>query len=142
NACSSRRPKSLAGGAGVIKQQAQLKRKHLPVRRLLQAGGDAAQKLKPCFMMSPLSVSQFLPPGLRFDVVIFDEASQVREADAICCIYRGRQLIVAGDQKQLPPTDFFARTTDTDEADSDIDEQILDFESVLDRCKAQGFPSL
>ena len=57
-----------------------------------------------------------------------------KEADAIGCIYRGRQLIVAGDQKQLPPTSFFDRTADTDE--EDIDEQVLDFESVLDRCKA------
>ena len=90
-------------------------------------------------MMSPLSVSQFLPPGLTFDVVIFDEASQVKEADAICCLYRGGQVIVAGDQKQLPPTSFFDRMADDDE---DLDDDILDFESVLDRCKAQGFPGL
>ena len=91
-------------------------------------------------MMSPLSVSQFLPAETSFDAVIFDEASQVKEADAIGCIYRGKQLIVAGDQKQLPPTSFFDRTADTDE--EDIDEQVLDFESVLDRCKAQGFVPL
>ena len=93
-------------------------------------------------MMSPLSVSKFLPPGLRFDVVIFDEASQVKEADAVNCIYRGDQLIVAGDQKQLPPTSFFDRMADTD--DEDIDESDIDlgFESILDRCKAQGVRSL
>ena len=140
NACAERRPRSTAGGAGFIRQQAQLTRRHKPVRTQMRDAGEAAQRLKPCFMMSPLSVSQFLPVELSFDAVIFDEASQVKEADAIGCIYRGKQLIVAGDQKQLPPTSFFDRTADTDE--EDIDEQVLDFESVLDRCKAQGFVPL
>ena len=140
NACAERRPRSTAGGAGFIRQQAQLTRRHKPVRTQMRDAGEAAQRLKPCFMMSPLSVSQFLPAEMTFDAVIFDEASQVKEADAIGCIYRGKQLIVAGDQKQLPPTSFFDRTADTDE--EDIDEQVLDFESVLDRCKAQGFVPL
>lgn len=141
NACASRVPRSTLGGAGLILQQSQLKRKHLPVRTLLGQAAEAVQRLKPCFMMSPLTVSQFVPPGMTFDVVIFDEASQVREADAICCVYRGRQLIMAGDQKQLPPTDFFDRTADVDELDQDDDDP-LEFESVLDRCKAQGFVPL
>ena len=140
NACAARRPRSTAGGAGFIRQQAQLTRRHKPVRTQMRDAGEAAQRLKPCFMMSPLSVSQFLPAEMTFDAVIFDEASQVKEADAIGCIYRGKQVIVAGDQKQLPPTSFFDRTADTDE--EDIDEQVLDFESVLDRCKAQGFVPL
>ncbi len=143
NACSERRPKSLAGQAGIINKQGQLKRRHMPVRRLLGQAGEAAQQLKPCFMMSPLSVSQFLPPDLRFDVVIFDEASQVREADAICSIYRGTQVIIAGDPKQLPPTDFFTRTVEGDDVVEEDDEtQVDEFESVLDRCKAQGFSRL
>ena len=140
NACAERRPTSTAGGAGFIRQQAQLTRRHKPVRTQMRDASEAAQRLKPCFMMSPLSVSQFLPAEMSFDAVIFDEASQVKEADAIGCIYRGKQLIVAGDQKQLPPTSFFDRTADTD--DEDIDEEVLDFESVLDRCKAQGFVPL
>lgn len=143
NTCTSRRPNRLAGPYLTINQQAQLQQRHMPVRRLLDIAGEAAKTLKPCFMMSPLSVSQFLPPTLTFDVVIFDEASQIREADAICCIYRGKQLIVAGDQKQLPPTNFFQRATDLDEAITEDDEDaLLDFESVLDRCKAQGLQSL
>ena len=94
-------------------------------------------------MMSPLSVSQFLPADFTFDAVIFDEASQVKEADAIGCIYRGSQLIVAGDDKQLPPTSFFDRMADTDEDELDeASEEVLGFESVLDRCKAQGFTPL
>ena len=141
NACAQRRPKSMAGGAGLIKREAQKSNRHWPVRRLLDAAGDAVQRLKPCFMMSPLSVSQFLPSDLHFDVVIFDEASQVTEADAVNCIYRGRQLIVAGDENQLPPTNFFAKLVD-DEADDAADDDLVDFESILGRCKAQGFPEL
>ena len=141
NACAQRRPTSMAGGAGYIKREAQKSRRHWPVRRLLDEAGDAAQRLKPCFMMSPLSVSQFLPPDLRFDAVIFDEASQVTEADAVNCIYRGRQLIVAGDENQLPPTNFFAKLVD-DDTDDDADDDLVDFESILGRCKAQGFREL
>ena len=141
NACAQRRPTSMAGGAGLIKREAQKSKRHWPVRRLLDEAGDAAQRLKPCFMMSPLSVSQFLPPDLRFDAVVFDEASQVTEADAVNCIYRGRQLIVAGDDNQLPPTNFFAKLVD-DDADDDTDDELVDFESILGRCKAQGFREL
>ena len=139
NGCSERIPRSALGQEGIILQQAQLKKRHKPVRWLLSQAGEAAQRIKPCFMMSPLSISQFLPPDLSFDVVIFDEASQVREADAICSIARGKQLIVVGDQKQLPPTNFFQQVTDIEEDDS-LD--ILNFESILDRCKGQGLRSL
>ena len=150
NACSARKPTSSAGQAGILKQQAELKTRHKPVRQLFSMATDAVQRLKPCFMMSPLSVSHFLPPEMRFDVVIFDEASQVREADAVCCIYRGTQLIVAGDQKQLPPTNFFERASDDggsgvpggSDSEDEEDIEVLDFESVLDRCKAQGLKSL
>jgi very-short-patch-repair endonuclease len=85
-------------------------------------------------------VSQLLPPTMRFDVVVFDEASQVREADAVGAIYRGDQLIVAGDPRQLPPTNFFQRLTDHD--DEDVDDDLVDYESLLDRVKAQGLPVL
>lgn len=88
-------------------------------------------------MMSPLSVSQYLPSSLRFDVVIFDEASQVRPCDAVNCVYRADQLIVAGDQKQLPPTTFFSTIAATDD-DTYDEDQIDDFESVLDLCKGAG----
>ena len=140
NACAQRRPTSVAGGAGLIKREAQKSRRHWPVRRLLDEAGDAARRLKPCFMMSPLSVSQFLPSDLRFDAVIIDEASQVTKSDAVNCIYRGRQLIVAGDEKQLPPTNFFAKLVDDDADDGDDGPD--DFESILGDCKAHGFPDL
>ena len=70
--------------------------------------GNAIQAIKPVFMMSPLSIANFVPPGaLQFDLVIFDEAGQVRPADALGTIVRGRQVVVVGDSKQLPPTSFF-----------------------------------
>ena len=88
----------------------------MPVRTLLAKTKHVTQIIKPCFMMSPLTVSQFLPATLDFDVIIFDEASQVSPGDAINCVYRGRPLIVAGDDKQLPPTAFFT-SSDSDDSD-------------------------
>lgn len=138
---NSRRPQTTLGPAGVIARQGVLKRRHMPVRELLRQTAAVTQLLKPCFMMSPLSVSQFLPPEIRFDVVIFDEASQVRPEDAANCIYRGHQLVVAGDQKQLPPTDFFQRIS-MDGDDEYQEDQVDEFESVLDLAKAGGMESL
>ena len=106
--CNARRPRTVAGVAGVIAREAEKQRRHRPVRQLMSEAGPVVQALKPCFMMSPLSVSQFLPPTMRFDVVIFDEASQVRPPDAINCIYRARQL----DRRRGPATvatDIFLR---------------------------------
>jgi hypothetical protein len=88
--------------ARVIRKQAALRRGHLPLRRLLDQTSDVLFALKPCWAMSPLMVSQVLPPTRLFDVVIFDEASQIVPADAIPSIMRGHQIVVAGDQL-LPP---------------------------------------
>ena len=121
-------------------------------RRLRQIFADISPvllSLKPCVMMSPLSVSTFFEGGcedLRFDLVVIDEASQVKPADAIAAIYRGKQLIVAGDDKQLPPTNFFQRLSDNDSDDEDDDENegtvsppvVVGVESVLDGCVAAG----
>jgi very-short-patch-repair endonuclease len=109
----------------------------MPVRKLLEDAGEVAQALKPCFMMSPLTVSQFLPQTLRFDVVIFDEASQVRPSDAVNCIYRGGQLIVAGDDKQLPPTSFFEAVS-IDGEDEWEEDQFDEFESILELARGSG----
>jgi very-short-patch-repair endonuclease len=91
--------------------QAKLKRKHLPVREVVRRAEDVLLALKPCWAMSPLLVSQLLPAKTIFDVVIFDEASQITPADAIPSIVRGHQLVVAGDDRQLPPTSFFVSET-------------------------------
>jgi very-short-patch-repair endonuclease len=93
--------------ARVIRKQAALRRGHLPLRRLLDQTSDVLFALKPCWAMSPLMVSQVLPATRLFDVVIFDEASQIVPADAIPAIMRGHQIVVAGDDRQLPPTNFF-----------------------------------
>lgn len=132
-ACNGSRPRTNFGGAATIQREAQKKRRHMPVRRLLQDTVDVATALKPCFMMSPLSVSQFLPTDWRFDVVIFDEASQITPADAINCVYRGHQLVIAGDDRQLPPTSFFQSSMDDD--DGYEEDQFDQFESVLGLCK-------
>lgn len=137
NKCNELRPRTLAGASGIIIRESEKQRRHMPIRTLIEKTSPVVQAIKPCFMMSPLSVSQFLPPTIKFDFVIFDEASQVKPADAINCIYRGNHLIVAGDQKQLPPTTFFERSSETD--DDTYDEEIPDqFQSVLDKCKASS----
>lgn len=128
--CNQRRPRTTVGAPGIIKREAEKQKRHMPVRVLLEQTGEVAQVLKPCFMMSPLTVSQFLPPSLHFDAVIFDEASQVRPCDAINCIYRGSQLIIAGDDKQLPPTSFFESVM-VDSDDEWEEEQFDEFESII-----------
>lgn len=124
---------------GILKKEVSKKRKHMPLRRLFSAIAEILLRLKPCIMMSPLSVSTFLNDDrLRFDLVVFDEASQVFPWDAMGAIYRGRQLIVAGDEKQLPPTNFFQRA----DAESEDEEDISDYESILSVCKANNMPSI
>ena len=138
-ACNARRPRSDFGEAAIIRREAEKKKKHMPVRTLIERTRHVTQAIKPCFMMSPLAVSQYLPADLRFDVVIFDEASQVTPGDAINCIYRGSALILAGDQKQLPPSNFFASTTADDEEEwSEDSDDTAEFESILDHAKASG----
>lgn len=117
--------------------EGQKKRKQMSIRRLLAETGSVVQTIKPCFMMSPLSVSTFLDSDrIRFDTVVFDEASQIFPQDALGAIYRGKQLIVVGDSKQMPPSNFFSSSSDSDEDDQDDLYDITDFESILDVCSA------
>jgi hypothetical protein len=138
-ACNARRPRTDIGESAIIRREAGKKKKHMPVRTLIERSRHVTQAIKPCFMMSPLSVSQYLPADLHFDFVIFDEASQVTPGDAINCIYRGSALILAGDQKQLPPSNFFAGTTANGEEEwSEDSDDTAEFESILDLAKASG----
>lgn len=133
----ARRPRLALGQSAIIRREAEKKRKHIPVRDLIDQARDVILALHPCFMMSPLAVSQYLPAEKLFDVVIFDEASQVLPGDAINCVYRGSALIAAGDQKQLPPTSFF--TAAVDELDDDDEDDVAnDYESILDLMKSSG----
>ena len=113
---------------------------HMPVRKLLEKAGGMIKQIKPCFMMSPLSIAQYLDPTneeLQFDVVIFDEASQVKPEDALGAFMRGKTAVVMGDTQQLPPTSFFDQMSD---AESDEEEATsLDMESILHLCKL-SFP--
>jgi len=123
--------------ARVIRKQAALRRGHLPLRRLLDQTSDVLFALKPCWATSPLMVSQVLPLTRLFDVVIFDEASQIVPADAIGSMIRAHQVVVAGDDRQLPPTNFFRQVDSGDPGDDDdLAEETVSlragFESVLD----------
>lgn len=116
---------------GILKVEIRKKRRNMALRKLFAQTGEALQTLKPCFMMSPISIAQYLAPGaIAFDVVIFDEASQVEPADAYGAIARGSQLILVGDEKQLPPTNFFNKI---ESDDIRVDDELVatDIESVL-----------
>ena len=136
---SSKRPALdlVAQGSAVsmLLRENEKKRKQKGIRTLLSEAGDLIQLIKPCFLMSPLSVSTFLTSAASFDVVIFDEASQIFPQDAMGAIYRGKQLIVVGDSKQMPPSNFFTVSTYGDASDTDT-ETVADFESILDICSA------
>lgn len=127
--------------AGILLKEFTRKRGHLPIRKLMTKAGGLIQKIKPCFMMSPLSVAQYLDPSTtKFDVIIFDEASQVKPEDAIGALLRGNQAVVMGDSRQLPPTSFFDHVADTLDIDPDDDSDYKDMESILNMCK-RSFPS-
>lgn len=116
---------------GLIRNEIQKQQRFCRIRELLLRAGRAVQALKPCFMMSPLSVAQYLAPeGIQFDLVIMDEASQIKPEDALGTVLRAQQLVVVGDPKQLPPTSFFDRVDDgVDDSDA---TQLDNAESVLE----------
>jgi very-short-patch-repair endonuclease len=123
---------------GRLRRELQKQRRQLPVRQLVRGLPTLLPKLKPCLLMSPLSVAQYLEASHTvFDLVVFDEASQIPVWDAVGAIARGRQLIVVGDPKQLPPTNFFTRSIDSDH-DATSDEQVEELESILDECIGIG----
>lgn len=127
----------LPAGYVILKRQLQLKHP-MPIRQLVSEMGDDFGRLAPCMLMSPLSVAQFLPPDhALFDLVIFDEASQIAPWDAIGAMARGKQVIVAGDPRQMPPTSFFNRSVQNDDLVADTER---DMESILDECLSAGIP--
>ena len=116
----------------LIRAETRRTRKHLPLRRLFEEAGDVLTAVCPCWMASPLSVSQLLGGHRRhFDVVAFDEASQVLPEDAVSSILRAEKLVVAGDRNQLPPTTFFAAGEDDFETEEDVGAT-EGYESLLD----------
>ena len=123
----------------IILKESNKKKQLMPLRLFFERVNELTQVLKPVFLMSPLSVSTYLPKDLVFDVVIFDEASQIFPQDALVAIYRAKQLIVVGDSKQMPPSNFFmASITDSD--DYKEDDDVNAYESILDTSLAASFP--
>ncbi|WP_179195801.1 DUF4011 domain-containing protein [Bacillus sp. OV166] len=119
----------------ILTREIQKQKRHKPIRKLFSEIPQLLLTLKPCMMMSPLSVSQFIDPNsIKFDLIIFDEASQIRPEDAIGSLMRGNQVIIAGDDKQLPPTSFFAQQIEMDDEfiNEEEEEAYESFESILD----------
>lgn len=144
-------PRGALGEMKVLRGEMGKKRGHKALRRLFSEAPNAIQRIKPVLLMSPISVAQYLTPGtLSFDLLLIDEASQVRPEDALGAIARAKQIVVVGDQKQLPPTSFFDRLTsvsDDDQGDEDsaAEEDLLggaaqlaELESILTLCEARG----
>lgn len=124
---------------GVLRHEINKKRMHLPLRTLMGKIPTALPRLAPCLLMSPLSIAQYLPAETAlFDVVVFDEASQIAVWDAIGAIARGRQVVMVGDPKQMPPSNFFERSQE--DADDDV-EMDGDLESILDECLGANLPT-
>ena len=128
------------GQLGILRREFQKKSRHLPIRQLMAQAGNAVQAIKPVFMMSPLSIATYLPPGgLTFGLVIFDEASQVKPVDALGAIMRSSQAVVVGDDQQLPPTNFFDVATQG--TDYDHESATSDIQSVLGLFASKNAPT-
>ena len=145
-------PRGSTGMVGVVRGELAKKRRHMPIRKLLDNAGDVVAALKPVFLMSPLSVAQYLKPGgLQFDLLLIDEASQVKPQEALGAMLRAKQVVVVGDQKQMPPTSFFDRQmsgddesgTDENDVEDELDtaaqlaQQSTEMESILALCDAR-----
>ncbi len=123
----------------LINNEIEKKKRHVSTRDLTRRAGRALMELKPCWMMSPLAVAQYLPRGAhKFDLCIIDEASQMPPEDSVGALVRSAQTMVVGDTKQLPPTSFFRKMIDDDDADED--EVVLE-ESVLEMANASFRPA-
>ena len=111
--------------------------RNMPIRKLFDSMSTLLRRICPCMLMSPISVAQYIDPKFpKFDLVVFDEASQMPTSEAVGAIARGDNVVVVGDPKQLPPTTFF----DTNQFDEE-NEEMEDLESVLDDCLALSMPS-
>ncbi len=126
---------------GILNHELQKRRRHKPVRRLFGEIPNLLPRLKPCLLMSPMSVAQYLSPRMpSFDLVVFDEASQIPVWDAVGAIARAKQAVIVGDPKQLPPTSFFERVGEDDDDNDNL--EVEDLESVLNDCISAQIPYL
>jgi transposase-like protein len=148
---AERMPRGNFGAMNTIRSEIARRRGRMAIRKLFKTTGETLQRIKPVLLMSPISVAQFLPPdSIEFDLLVIDEASQVRPEDALGLVLRTKQMVVVGDNKQLPPTSFFDRIV-ADEEEADPDETIdtvleaaakaTDLESILALSEARGLNS-
>jgi len=119
----------------LIENELSKKKRHIPIRQLVRRSPNALKALKPCFMMSPLSVSQYLPNNeIKFDVLVIDEASQLKPEEALGSIARASQIVIVGDPKQLPPTSFFQAVDKNEDEDEtkliDLKDYIIDLINI------------
>ncbi|BBX09940.1 DUF3320 domain-containing protein [Mycolicibacterium aichiense] len=124
-----------SGQVGLLKRQLDRKRGGMSVRGLMDNFGELITQILPCTLMSPDSVARFFParPDI-FDIVVFDEASQIRVADAIGAMGRAKAVVVVGDSKQMPPTSFAEASASLDDEATDSPEVVADEESILSEC--------
>lgn len=121
---------------GILKKAIKSNGRMLSIRRLFEQIPNLLRRLCPCMLMSPISVAQYIDPAFpKFDLVIFDEASQLPTSEAVGTIARGENVVIVGDPKQLPPTNFFSKNR----IDEDNNEK-EDLESLLDDCLAISMP--
>ncbi len=128
-----------ASEISTLRYELQKKRRIKPLRKLFAEIPHVLQALKPCLLMSPISVSTYLKPDVcHFDLVVFDEASQLPTAESVPAILRATQVVVAGDPKQLPPTSFFETSLVPSDEDEDAEDSLgqVPLESLLDDCVA------
>lgn len=132
---SSLGPRREWTGLELIRNELAKKQRRISQRQLIARAGSSMLSLTPCFMMSPITVAQYLAPasGLIFDLILIDEASQMRPEEALSAIARGTQVVVVGDSQQLPPTNFYCGIVEDDQVS---DEDAIDNESILDMTKA------
>lgn len=134
------------GEMAVIRGEIARKRGHKSIHWVMKNAGSMVQQIKPVMLMSPISVAQFLPSGsVTFDLLVIDEASQIGPEDAQGVVARARQIVVVGDQKQIPSTSFFDRLVDNvddnnaEDPDAPVGASVADMERILTLCQARGF---
>ncbi|MCA8909800.1 MAG: hypothetical protein KDA64_18210, partial [Rhodospirillaceae bacterium] len=136
---NGRGPKSEWTEMALVNNEVNKKQRHISPRDLIARSARSLQQLKPCWMMSPLAVAQYVPKdGLTFDMCIIDEASQMPPEAALGALLRCRQVVVVGDTNQLPPTSFFRAMLDTDDDEESEEEALPD--SVLAMANARFHP--
>jgi hypothetical protein len=132
---------SLAGEVGALQRELNRQRGGLSIREMLKRYGNVVTALTPCFLVSPDSVARFLEPGgIEFDVVVFDEASQIRVAEAIGPMGRAKAVVVVGDSRQMPPSTFAEASAASDEQEDSAEDVVADEESILSECVQARVP--